>query len=151
MAKAMYHYTECGLQNIHLINGFNKEVIEGEEYVSVDDVYSLHRVIAKCIINNSVMLATASFKFLRIELDLSQKSLGALLGVDTQTIARWEKGQTAIPRTADVALRAYYIESINEQSNVGFLLKMLADTNTQETIKQIILNQENEQWLQQAA
>ncbi|MCJ8269192.1 MAG: helix-turn-helix domain-containing protein [Psychrosphaera sp.] len=147
----MYHYTECGLQNIHLVNGFNKAVIEGEEYVSVDYVYNLHRVIAKCIINNPTMLATDAFKFLRIELDLSQKSLGGLLGVDTQTIARWEKGQTAIPRTADVALRAYYIESIDEQSNVGFLLKMLADTNTQEIIKKIILNQENEQWLQQAA
>lgn len=145
----MYHYSECGLPNIHLANGYNKEIFEGEECVGIDDVDALHRVISRCLVQCPQVLSRHEFKFLRIELDLAQKALGSLLGVDAQTIARWEKGQTTIPRTSDVALRVYYTESMNEQSSIGFLLKMLADSDAQNTKGKIVFEAKNAQWQQQ--
>ncbi len=72
-------------------------------------------------------LSAEAFRFLRIEMNLSQKVLGEQLGVDTQTVARWEKAQTTISRLADVVLRALYLEIENKDSHVTEMLAMLSD------------------------
>ena len=105
----MYHYTESGLSNVYLKNGFTVEKIDGEEYTSIDDMNGLHKAIAQAVVDSSKPLTHEEFKFLRIELNVSQKTLGTRFGVDEQTIARYEKGQTKIPRTTDAALRTLYM------------------------------------------
>ena len=85
----MYHYTESGLSNVYLKNGVTVEVVDGEEYTSIDDMNGLHSAIAQTIVNTNKPLAHDEFKFLRIELNVSQKMLANRFGVDEQTIARW--------------------------------------------------------------
>jgi hypothetical protein len=48
----MYHYTESGLSNIYLVNGFTVESIDGEEYTSISDMNGLHSAIARAIIDS---------------------------------------------------------------------------------------------------
>ena len=77
---------------------------------------------------------------------MSQKILGGLLGVEDQTIARWEKDQRPISRTADVALRSLYLEFTNKESHVGHLLKILAEAEASEAIKELKLREVEAQW-----
>ncbi|WP_017445234.1 helix-turn-helix domain-containing protein [Gayadomonas joobiniege] len=142
----MYHYKDCGLSYIYLTNGFNVEEIDGEEYVSIDNLYDLHTLIGQNIISQVRAITSEEFKFLRIELNMSQKSLGHLLGVDTQTVARWEKGQTAIPRTADVTLRALYAESNGSDSQIGLMLNILSDAEIDYQMKDLHLKEQEEKW-----
>lgn len=142
----MYHYKDCGLSYIYLTNGFNVEEIDGEEYVSIDNLYDLHSLIGQNIISQVRAITSEEFKFLRIELNMSQKSLGHLLGVDTQTVARWEKGQTAIPRTADVTLRALYAESNDSDSQIGLMLNILSDAEIDYQMKALHLEEQEEKW-----
>ncbi|SUP76207.1 putative zinc finger/helix-turn-helix protein, YgiT family [Yersinia frederiksenii] len=127
----MYHYTESGLTTVWLANGYHCDVIDGEQFTSIDDVDGLHRLIDKIFVNRCNPLAADEIRFIRIEMNMSQKALAALLGVDVQTVARWEKEQTNLPRTAEVSLRALYGESINEASGGGHFLGTLADSAAQ--------------------
>ncbi|MGI9276235.1 MAG: helix-turn-helix domain-containing protein [Endozoicomonas sp.] len=142
----LHHYTECGLSYVYLENGFVQDSIEGEEYVGIDDIDSLHETIGRFVVDKQSTLEGQEVRFLRIEMNMSQKGLGALLGVEDQTIARWEKDQTAIPRTADVLLRSLYLESINRESHIGHLLKVLAESETREAMQDLRLREVENQW-----
>jgi len=102
----MHHYLGCGLDNIHLRNGYDlRRTKSGTEVVWIDDVVGLHRTIAKCICDLTCPLAPREFKFLRKELDLSQRQVADRLEVDEKTVYLWERGELPIISAADVLLR----------------------------------------------
>ena len=106
----MYHYTECGLDYVYLVNGY---VVLDTGYgpaVQVEHAEQLDRQIALAIINHQGPLTGQEVRFLRGLLDLTQAELGDLLGKDAQSVARWERLKTAIPPTEDRALRQIYLE-----------------------------------------
>lgn len=142
----MYHYTESGLSNVYLKNGFTIERIDGEEFTSIDDMNGLHNTIAQAIVESRKPLTHEEFKFLRIELNVSQKMLATRFGVDEQTIARYEKGQTKIPRTTDAALRSLSMESLQKNSPVSYFLDLLVDSEAEEAAKEIRLEEIKDQW-----
>ncbi|RUO45619.1 helix-turn-helix domain-containing protein [Idiomarina aquatica] len=142
----MYHYIESGLSNIYLKNGFTVEHIDGEEYTSIDDMNGLHKAIGQAVVDSRKPLTHEEFKFLRIEMNISQKMLGTRFGVDEQTIARYEKGKTKIPRTTDAALRTLYMESQEKNNPVSYFLDLLADTEAEEAAKEIRLEEIEDHW-----
>jgi len=146
-----YHYTESGLDNIYLLNGVNFVQEDGDTFTSIDDLEQLHIQIGKTLVEKTSPLLAKEFRFLRIELNLSQKALAELLGVDSQTIARWEKGETTIPRVSDVVLRAYYSESLQEDSRIGLMLKTLAETETSQAMTRIAFEAQNHHWMRKVA
>ena len=98
------HYPYCGL-DIYLLNGFSRRVVDGEESVMIEDMDGLWKAIAIHLVAKKKMLTPAELKFLRQQLDMTQKELGQYLRVTDQTVARWEKGETELPGPADVAIR----------------------------------------------
>ena len=143
----MHHYTECGLSYVYLKNGY--EVIEedGEKHFSVHDLHNLHKTIGKHIINQGQPITGEQARYVRIELNYSQKQLGELLGVDTQTVARWEKEQTqGISRAVDATLRSLYAEFIDEDSKIGIILKVLAEANEKADMQRLELEENDHQW-----
>ncbi len=138
----MYHYTESGLPNVYLVNGFTVETLDGEEYTSIDDMNGLHKTIANAIIDSPKPLTHQEFRFLRIEMNISQKTLGTRFGVAEQTIARYEKGESSIPRTTDAALRSLYMESQQKNNPVSYFLDLLADTEAKAAAQSIQLKLE---------
>ncbi|WP_263081558.1 helix-turn-helix domain-containing protein [Endozoicomonas sp. Mp262] len=144
--RAMHHYVECGLSYVYLENGFHIEVIDGEEYVSVDDVDSLHEVIGRALVDKPSALDGKEARFLRVEMNLSQKRLGELLNVQDQSVARWEKNQIAMPRAADVLLRSLYLESIRQESHVGHLLQVLAESDAELAIRELTFREIENHW-----
>ena len=125
----MYHYTESGLNNVYLKSGLTKEEIDGETYTTINDMNGLHKAIAQIIVDSRQPLNSQEFKFLRIELNLSQKVLANRFGVTDQTIAHYEKGQSDIPRTTDAALRTLYMESIEKNNPVSYFFELLYDVD----------------------
>lgn len=120
----MYQFKECGLDNIYLKNGY--EVYESSEGTcyGVRDLDKLHQVIAKGLVKKPAPLTGKEFRFLRIELNLSQKAVGDLMEKSEQTIANWEKGDEPINRLADSAIRNYYLHSVGESEIAGLLEKL---------------------------
>lgn len=123
------HYRDCGLENIYLLNGFDKEEHEGEEFLSISDVDGLHRAIGMHIVLHRKAPSGKEIRFLRNEMDMSQAGLADILGVSDQSVARWEKGETEAPGPAVLALRLVYILSLMPDKQKHELVDQLLDIN----------------------
>ncbi|WED21826.1 helix-turn-helix domain-containing protein [Vibrio sp. JC009] len=142
----IYHYIECGLPNIYLRNGYHIEVIDDEEYFSIDDIGGLHKVIALALVNKTTHLTGDEFKFFRLQFNHSRRVLAELLGYDQQTIGRWENGNSSIPKLADASIRKLYLESVNEDSNLGLLLEQIADIEAELEMRKIVIEETEDHW-----
>lgn len=125
-----YHYTDSGLRNIWLASGF--EVVETEygTGIAIHDVEGLHRAIGETLARKA-WLTGAEVRFLRKEMDMSQRSLGQLLGNTDQAIAKWEKFGK-VPKTADRMIRLIYLEHIGGNVPIRQTIERINDTDHQE-------------------
>lgn len=121
------HYTDCGLDNIYLNNGFELEQVDGEPALSIADLDGLHRAIGLHIVLERKAPSAKELRFLRNELDMSQADLAGVLGVSDQTVARWEKGQCEANGAAVFGLRMIYVLSLVPEQQRQELLNGLLD------------------------
>ncbi|MEP3279383.1 MAG: helix-turn-helix domain-containing protein [Stappiaceae bacterium] len=128
IASAPYHYKECGLGNIYLMNGFHIETVDGDEYVSIDDVDQLWKAIGLNLVTNKKILMPDEIRFLRGLMNNTQSELASDLRVDDQTVARWEKGKNRLTGTSDVAFRIFFLASQVAQPEGGEILSELLAT-----------------------
>jgi len=120
-----YHYRTSGLDDVYLLNGFDVMEYGGEKAVSIHNIDGLHQVISLALVHQEARLTGREFRFLRIEMDLSQKAFGLWFGLTDQTVALWEK-KDRVPQWADAIIRMIYVESLGEDSEVREVLEMLS-------------------------
>ena len=101
-----YHYTECGLDNVFLVNGFRYEDGPRGPQVIIEDIDGLHRAIGNILVNHCKNLSGKDIKFLRQEMSMSQTTLARLVGVSERAVIRWEKAKAGqVPSVAEAAVR----------------------------------------------
>ena len=124
----MYHYKGAGLDNVYLQNGYHKAMYGDEEIISVSNIEGLHAAIAAELVEKPARLTGPELRFLRIELDLSQKVLSELLRVSDQTVASWEKGMTkGASGPSELLLRVFARERLlNRDGHVSQFIETLA-------------------------
>ncbi len=80
-----YHYTECGLDNVWLENGYEVETHKNYgDLVCISNPRGLHDAIGRLLVRLPRTLFGSEFRFLRTELDMSQRILAETLGVGEQ-------------------------------------------------------------------
>lgn len=146
-----YHYTECGLDNVYLMNGFEVTETPYGPGVIFHDVDGLHLAIGLQLADQSAPLTGAEVRFLRHELDLSQKVLAGLLGVDEQTVARWEKNKATIPGPAQRLLAAFYREQANGDQGVAAALHRLSELDAEIHRLMTLARSSEDEWVVLAA
>ena len=119
----MYHYTESGLQNVWLTNGYKVRKTPYGRGVAINDVEGLHRAIGRSLAQQPY-LTGAELRFLRKEMGMSQSGLGALLGTSEQNISLWER-RGRIPKTSDRFVRLIYLEHIGDNQKIRELIERL--------------------------
>ncbi len=120
----LYRYVGSGLPNVYLKNGYEEVSTPYGKGVTIHDIDGLHEAIGTAIVKSPKPLVGYEFRFLRNELELSQKALGKLLGCDEQTVARLEKGKNKqINSPAERILRLLYEES--KSNGIQGLIKSL--------------------------
>lgn len=127
MAAKRFRYTACGLDNVFLLNGFRLRSTPYGRAFSIDNIDGLHLAIGRLLIREKKTLSGKEIRFLRHEMRLSQSRLATLLGVDEQSVARWEKEQVGISGPADKMIRLLYSESTGGKTEVARMLHHLAD------------------------
>jgi DNA-binding transcriptional regulator YiaG len=123
----MHHYTESGLRNIYLVNGFKHHKTVYGKGVAFDNIEGLHREIGRHLCAYRPRLTGPEFRFLRHELDLSQAALAALLGNNEQAVALWEKSKVKVPSWADRLMRALYREHMGENVKIRKLIEAVTE------------------------
>src|ERR1700738_5263066 len=79
--ETMYHYRECGLPNVYLVNGYRETETPYGRGVSIEDVEGLHMAIAQALVEEKPSLTGPEVRFIRKLLELTQTQLAQLLGV----------------------------------------------------------------------
>jgi len=148
-----YHYTESGLDNIWLENGFTIEAHPNYgELVSIRNVRGLHAAIGRWLIDQPRKLTGAEFRFLRVELDLSQRMCAELLGVSEQAVAKWEKAKDkAVANTAaERLLRVIYNETQSPDSELTRLIDRLTKLDAALAERELHLTNAADRWARAA-
>jgi putative transcriptional regulator len=110
-----YHYTESGLDNVWLDNGYQIRRTAYGEGVSITNTEDLHRAIGRWLIALPKPMNGAELRFIRLEMELTQKELAHAIGADEQAVRRWEKHRTKeINGPADRLIRLLYNEAVNK-------------------------------------
>lgn len=141
----MYHYRESGLDNVWLVNGYEKHATSEGPAISFTDIDGLHRTIARVLVEKSSQLTAQEFRFLRVELGLSQKALGEIIGASEQAIARWERDITPVPPAEDRLLRAVYREHAEGSARIQELIEHLKRTD-EKAFHKLKLKRERQVW-----
>lgn len=145
-ARKPYQYSESGLDNVWLTNGFDHQEYDGEVFTRVRDPDALHRAIAKNLIQRQGTLDGKELRFVRKEMDITQAELARLMDVTSQTVARWEKDEVAIPRTTDLLLRAFMLCHLQGSVDVCALAERLSAADQTFNAEIINLTHEDGAW-----
>lgn len=123
-----YRYMECGLDDVYLVNGFERTVSARGTSIAIKDIDALHRAIGDHLCRSRKGLNGKEVRFLRREMLMSQAVLAHLLDVSEQTVYRWETGRTGMPRAAESLLRLLYSEQLrNDRGSIRDRLARIAD------------------------
>jgi putative transcriptional regulator len=152
--EKLVQYTQCGLDDVWLANGYRVEETEYGRGLAIDHATELHHVIARAIINNPRPVRGKHARFLRVILELSQANLGKLLGVDRATVIRWEKARDKpLTLMADIAIRETYAARVVGGSLIASVIKELqeADEAQQGADYRAVFKTENSGWQESLA
>jgi putative transcriptional regulator len=122
-----YRYEDSGLDNIYLENGFTIHETPYGQGVSIEDTAGLHKTIGLWLVSLPKPLNGAELRFLRLEMDTTQRRLAAVLGTTEQTLRLWERHRRkAVPGPADRLLRALYSEYVGGGGSVRSVVNRLS-------------------------
>jgi len=143
----MYHYRESGLDNVFLGSGYQIHKTPYGEGVSITESAALHKAIGKWLIFLPKPLNGAELRFLRVEMDTTQKHLAGIIGATEQTLRLWEKHRKkAIPGPADRLVRTLYLEFIGGDGSIRRRLEKLAALDQLEHADACFQRAKNRRW-----
>ncbi len=142
----MYHYTDGGLRNVWLANGYEIKQTPYGEGVSFHNLDGLTKSICMALTNKASLLTGAEFRYIRSAgMLLSQPALGKLIGIDGQSVARWEK-TSKVPRWADKLVRLLYTAQAEGNEPIANAVERIKIV--ERLVKQkIVVKESRGQWL----
>lgn len=121
-----YQYTDSGLDNVFLENGYTIHHTPYGEGISIEDTDGLHQAIGKWLVSLPKPLTGAECRFLRLEMGLTQRDLAGSLGVEEQAVRRWEKNRDGhFSGPADRLLRVLYVSFCDNDAEIRALVERL--------------------------
>jgi DNA-binding transcriptional regulator YiaG len=144
-----YQYTESGLDNVWLENGFKIEHHPNYgELISIVNPRGLHEVIGRWLVSQPRTLTGAEFRFLRTELDFSQRRLSELVGSTEQAIAKWEKARDkAVANVAaERLLRLAYINYLDGHPEFSAIIDRITQLDADIAETELRLTKQNDNW-----
>jgi len=143
----MYHYLESGLRNVYLRNGYKLSKSPYGDTVAIQDLPGLHKALAMKLVMKPAKLSGTEIRFLRKEMELSQASLCAMLGVNVQTLAAWEKGGTKITAPSDKLLRLVVKGTYSGTVPVLKIIEALNNMDLQQHESKLVFREEGNKWV----
>ena len=142
----MYHYTDGGLRNVWLANGYEIKKTPFGDAVAFHDGDGLTQAICQALTEKIGVLTGVELRYIRSAgMGLSQPALGKLMGIDGQSIARWEKSGK-VPRWADKLVRLLYAG--HAQGNEPICRVMERIKTVERIVKQrIVVQEERGHWM----
>jgi len=125
----MYHFTDGGLRNIWLVNGYTLHDTPYGKAVAFQDGDGLVRAVCLALTRKVGRLTGVELRYIRSSgFLMSQPSMAKLLGVDGQTVARWEKSGK-VPKWADKLVRLLYAAHADGHETIRVAVDRINDVD----------------------
>ncbi|GAB1394481.1 hypothetical protein MASR1M60_26450 [Rhodocyclaceae bacterium] len=146
----MIRWDDMGLKNIWLANGYERVQTPYGPGLRFDDVDGLTRAVCLALARKPGKLTGVEFRYLRSAgMALSQPGLGKLMGIDAQSIARWEK-TGKVPKWANRMIRLVFEAHADGNAAIRRVVGRINDVDR--LINQrIVLEQSPKGWQARAA
>jgi len=135
--RAPYHYTECGLDDIYLVSGYDADLTDDGEFVRVKNGDGLLTAIGLYLVTEKKQFSGRELRYLRRAMEYTQAVLGTLLRVTDQTVARWEKEEVEMAGPADFLVRLLYLEHLGLDRKVRDLTAELRERDESSSSMQV--------------
>jgi DNA-binding transcriptional regulator YiaG len=141
----MFHYTDGGLRNVWLANGYEIKQTPYGEGVSFHNLDGLTTSICIALTKKAGVLTGIEFRYIRSAgMLLSQPALGKLMGIDGLSVARWEK-TGKVPKWADKLVRLLYLAQAQGNEPISAAVDRVK--TVERLIKQkIVVKESRGQW-----
>jgi putative transcriptional regulator len=116
-----YHYLASGLDNVFLLNGVSIDETSYGPMVTIRNLNGLHRAIGLHIFEKDGPLTGPEFRFLRKQMELTQRELAELMKISDQTIANYEKGKTELGPADPLMRIQYLLHVVPDETRAGIL------------------------------
>ncbi|MDE2119906.1 MAG: hypothetical protein KGJ64_04375 [Betaproteobacteria bacterium] len=144
----MHQFTDGGLDNVWLLNGFEIRNTPHGDGVIIHHLDELIREVCLALARSPAALSGIEFRYLRAAgLKQSQAGLAQLLGNDEQSVARWEK-TGKIPAWADKMLRVFYLGFADGESTVASAVHTI-NAIERATHEKLVFREQGARWLAQ--
>jgi putative zinc finger/helix-turn-helix YgiT family protein len=101
-----HKYTESGLSNVILCDVEVRKCGQcGEDEVVIPAIDRLHKYLATTVANRRNALVGSEIRFLRSYLGLSAGDFAEVMGVEPETVSRWENDRRPMGAPAERVLR----------------------------------------------
>lgn len=146
MNKKMHHYTDGGLKNVWLQNGFEIRSTPYGKGVAIHNVEGLTKAICLALVAKTGTLNGNEFRYIRIAgMLLSQVSLGTMMGADAQSIERWEK-HGRLSKWADKMIRVIYLAHTDGDQKVSSVVNRITTVERLIQRKIVVSEIRNKGW-----
>ena len=141
----MYHYTDGGLRNVWLANGYEIKKTPFGEGVAFHNLDGLTESICIALTKKAGVLTGSEFRYIRSAgMLLSQPALGKLMGIDGQSVARWQK-TGKVPKWADKLVRLMYLAQAQGNEPISSAVERVK--TVERLVKQrIVVKESRGQW-----
>jgi len=140
------HYNWCGFDDIYLLSGYQRIPTEEGDDIVIQNLDGLHRAIGEYLASTKKTLNGKEVRFLRHEMDLSEKELGKILRVTDQIVARWEKGEVVMQGPEELLLRITYLAFLRGAVDPRVIAERLVDVDDCPTAKKFFVETEDGNW-----
>lgn len=139
----MYHYTQCGLDNVWLENGYVLKSTPYGKAAAVHDVNGLHALLAAKLVEKHGPLTGKEFRFLRAWLSMTQEALAQLMGVTEGALSLWER-KDAVPSLNEKMLRLMVLARTDGNATVHDAVERINTVHKLVNQKYVVTEQDHQ-------
>lgn len=151
-AEKPFHFVDSGLSNAYLIGikYFTCEECGEQMRAEIPAIKPLMRLIARDLVVNPESLSGEEIRFLRKRAGIKSSAFAKLLGVESETLSRYENGKQVASESIDKLIRFAYALNCDdvELSNTTkqLIQTALREWKQREMNSKIVLKMEDNEW-----
>lgn len=124
-AEKPFHFVDSGLSNVSLIGIRYYKCECGRTMAAIPAIVDLMRLIARDLVMKPTSLIGEEVKFLRKRLGKKQADFAREIGVEPETLSRYENDKQTIGETTDKLIRMYYVWAAQDDARLDEVRKRI--------------------------
>jgi len=144
-----FHFVDSGLSYVYLV-GIKYVYEDGRTLADIPAIKQLMQLIARDLLEKPTSLTGEEIRFLRKRLGKKQADFAQEIGIEPETLSRYENDRVAVSEISDKVIRLYYLvfsqdEHLFEEVR-NAIKELLAQWHVSSQPKKIVKRVDNNTW-----